>query len=555
MMLLAMLPLVDPMIVKVLIDDVLVDGNMSLLKLLIIGLIALFALNGVLYVLTSYIYTYVGQKILFDIRYDFFRHLEKLHLGFFSKTKTGEIMSRVNNDVGKLQQVMTTTFVTMVTDIITLVGILALIIYLDWKLTLVSVVLLPFIFVTQFFLGKKIKKRSTESREKSADILSFFQETISGMRLIQSFVKERFEAARFVRKGRSLIDIQVRLGVMSAIAGAAAGFLAYLGPIIVLGYGGYKVIHGSLTIGSMVAFYAYVGRLFGPIYRLAQHNVSIQTARASIDRIFEYLDIEPEIRDTRGSIVLRKMEGSIAFDGVRFAYDHEQPVFENLSFDIPPGRRVAIVGRSGAGKSTIVNLLCRFYDPQSGKILVDNHDVRNIQLRSLRRNIGLVSQETILFNSSVRENLLYGKTSATEEEIKEASRRAYIHELISSLPQRYETVIGERGIRLSGGERQRLSIARTILKNPKILVFDEATSSLDSRSERLIQDAIEPLMEGRTSIIIAHRLSTVVNADWILVLDNGRLVETGTHNELLTRGGIYRMLWNEMSVKGDASLN
>ena len=549
MIIIVILALIDPIVLKILIDDVLVDGNTGLLNILVIALIGLFVVRGVLNILNNYLYSFVGQRILFDIRYSLFRHLEKLHLSFFSRTKTGEIMSRVNNDVEKLQNVVTTTFVSLITDLVTLVAILCIIFYLDWRLALLSMILFPPFFLIQLHMGKRIKKISKETREKSADILSFFQETISGIKLIQSFVKEKFEARRLVNESKQLINLRIHLGVLGAIAGSIGGFIAVLGPIIVLWYGGHQVIQGAMTIGGLVAFYAYVGRIFGPVFRLAQHNIAIQTAMASIDRIFEYLDIEPEIQDSPTSILLKQVSGEIMFRNVSFSYDLDEPVLKNLSFEVRSGQKVAIVGRSGVGKTSIVNLICRFYDPQSGSVLLDGHDIREIKLSSLRKHIGLVSQETILFNSTIKENIQYGNTKSSEEEIGDAARRAYIHDFIEGLPEKYETIIGDRGVRLSGGERQRVSIARTILKDPRILIFDEAMSSLDSKSERLIQQAIEPLLKKRTSIIIAHRLSTIVNVDTILVLDGGRIVESGNHEQLLYMGGIYRMLWDEMVEK------
>jgi ABC-type multidrug transport system fused ATPase/permease subunit len=555
MLIVVALALLDPLVLKIMIDSVLVDKNSSLLNILILALVGLFLLRGVLNILANYLIQFTGQRILFDIRYDLFQHLERLDLGWFSRTKTGEIMSRVNNDVERIQNILTSTMITIATDLVTLAAILCIIFLLDWRLSLISMCLFPPFFISQFYLGRKIKKRSRLARDKSAEILSFFQEAFTAIRLIQSFVREKFEARRLLRKSKDLINLRVRLGVLGALAASIAGFLSALGPISVLWYGGLQVIKGGLTIGGLVAFYAYVGRLFGPVFRLAQHNVDIQIAMASLDRILEYRDVESVIKDSPGCETLRGISGHVVFENVTFSYDHAEPVLENISFDIKPGQKVALVGRSGAGKSTVVNLLCRFYDPQAGTIFLDGHNLKKIRLQSLRNHIGLVSQETILFNSTIKENIQYGRPKASDAEIIEAARKAQIHDFIESLPRKYQTMAGDRGVRLSGGQCQRISIARTILKDPKIIIFDEAMSSLDSKSEILIQKALEPLLEGRTSIMIAHRLASVVEADNILVFDDHKLAERGKHDELLRKCGVYKMLWDRMAKDENQSQN
>lgn len=539
------LTLIDPLVIKALIDNVFVERNYGLLNVIMIALIGLYAVRGLFTVITAYVYNFAGQRIIFDIRSQLFQHLEKLHMGFYAKTKTGEILARINDDVASLQDIVTTAFINLVTDMLTVVAILALLLYLDWRLTLISLTVFPLFFFTIGYFSEKIRKKSKEVREKVADILSFFQETVTGMKLIQSFVREKYEARRFVQKGKDMINLRIGLGFWGSLANATAGFIVALGPALVLWFGGYRVMGGVLTIGGLVAFYAYVERLFDPVVRLAQLNITIQTALASIDRIFEFLDIEPEIKDAPDAIALENVRGELSFKGVGFAYKPGEPVLENISFDVKRGERLAIVGPSGVGKTTIINLICRFYEPSRGAISLDGVDIRTIKLSSLRKQIGIVSQETFLFNTSIRENLRYGKLRTTDEEIARAAERANIHDFIANLPDGYETIVADRGMRLSGGEKQRLSIARAILMDPKILILDEATSSLDSVSENLIQKALEPLMRDRTTITIAHRLSTVVDSDRILVLTNGRIVESGTHRELLRNDGIYRTLWHE----------
>jgi subfamily B ATP-binding cassette protein MsbA len=553
MAIVASLSLVDPLAMKILIDEVIIDRNVGLLNVIAIALVALFLLRGALRVGINYLLQYVGQRILINVRLDLFQHLEHLHLGFFTKTRTGEIISRVNNDVAIVQDLLTTTLLAIVTDIVSLFVIFAIILYLNWQLTLMSMVIFPFLFITQFYMGRRIKKKSRQTRDKSAEIVSFFQEVFSSVKLVQSFARERFEALRLLRRSRELMDLGIMLATLGALAASVAGFLSALGPVIVLYYGGRQVMEGSLSLGSLVAFYAYMGSLFMPIFRLAQHNVSIQVARAAIDRIFEFFDIEPSIVDAPGSRELGKIRGEVEFENVSFAYDGDDMVLTGISFRVMPGQKVAIVGPSGEGKSTIVNLLERFYDPTSGRVLLDGLDLRTIRLSSLRSHIGLVSQETALFNATVRENIGYGKPAATESEIVEAARRADIHDFISSLPKGYETVVGERGLRLSGGQCQRLSIARTLLKDPGILILDEAMSSLDTKSEQLIHHALQPLMRKKTTIIVAHRLTSIVDADQIYVLHGGRFVEAGLHQDLLARGGIYRMLWDRMTREDGAN--
>lgn len=548
------LSLIDPLAMKILIDDVIVDRNIPLLNIIVIALVVLLLLRGGMRIAINYFIQYVGQRILFNIRFDLFRHLEHLHIGFFTETKTGEILARVNNDVATVQNVLTTTLISLVTDLASVAVTIAIMLYLNWKLTLISMTIFPFLFITQFYMGRRIKRKSRETRDKSAEIVSFFEEVFSSIKLVQSFAKERFEAIRLVGKSKELINLSIALGVMGATAAAIAGFLAMLGPILILFLGGRQVVAGTLSLGGLVAFYAYVGRLFRPVLRLAQYNVTIQTARAAIDRIFEFFDIESKIVDAPDSRNVEKITGEIVFDKVRFAYNHGEPVLTDISFQIPPGQKVAIVGPSGVGKSTVVNLLERFYDPTEGRILIDGIDIQRIRLNSLRKHIGLVSQNTVLFNATVRENILYGRPNAPENDIIEAARQANIYDFIAGLPEGFDTIVGERGLRLSGGQSQRLSIARTILKDPEILILDEAMSSLDTKSELLIQRALEPLMRERTSLVIAHRLTSIVDADVILVLFRGRLVESGTHQELMNLGNVYRMLWDQMTHDGDSSV-
>ncbi len=543
------LTLVTPLAVKILIDEVFVEKNFGLLHIIVGALIALYLIRSAFTVVTAYVFNFVGQRIIFDIRSQLFQHLEKLHIGFYHKTKTGEMISRVNNDVESLQSVVTTTVVDLITDFLTIAAILALVFYLDWRLTLVSLAVFPLFVISIAFFSRKVRGKSRLVREKVADIVHFFQETLSGMKLVQSFVKEKYEARRFLKKGKEMINLRIDLGVFGSLAVASAGFFSALGPALVLWYGGYRVMSGALTIGSLVAFYAYIGDLFSPVFRLAQLNVVIQTALASIDRIFDFMDIEPQIKDSPGAVAIDRARGSIAFRHVGFSYHPDENVLDDVSFEVRPGETVAVVGPSGVGKTTIANLICRFYDPTQGVVLLDGVDLRDLRIAHLRRQIGIVSQETILFNSSIKDNLRYGDRRASDQELILAAQKAQIHDFIAGLPLGYDTVVGDRGVRLSGGQQQRLAIARAILRDPRILILDEATSSLDSRSEAAIQEALELLMADRTTIVIAHRLSTVVASDQILVLSDGRIAERGRHHELVGSGGMYRTLWDEQIKK------
>jgi ABC-type multidrug transport system fused ATPase/permease subunit len=543
------LGLVNPLVIKVLIDDVFVARNIGLLHIIMGALVGLYVIRALFIVVTTYLYNFVGQRMIFDIRSHLFQHLQRLDLGFYHRTKIGEMISRVNNDVESLQSMVTTTFVDLITDLLTVVAILAVVLYLDWRLTLVSLTVVPFFALSIAYFGKRIKIKSKQVREKIADILHFFHETFSGIKVVQSYVREKYEARRFVGKGRDLINLRIGQGVLGSLATASAGLFAAIGPALVLWYGGYRTMEGALTIGALVAFYAYIKELFSPILRLAHLNVVIQTALASIDRIFEFMDIDPAIQDAPDAIVPSGVRGDITFRNVNFSYRPGEPILSDVSFEVRRGQTVAIVGPSGVGKTTVINLVCRFYDPTSGSIELDGVEIRNIKVAFLRKLVGTVSQETFLFNASIRENLRYGNRRATQTDIIDAAMRANIHDFIESLPDRYDTQVGDRGMRLSGGQQQRLSIARAILKNPKILVLDEATSSLDSQSETLIQQALEPLMKERTSLVIAHRLSTVIGADNILVLDRGQIVQSGTHTELLAHGGLYELLWEEQIIR------
>jgi ATP-binding cassette subfamily B protein len=484
-----------------------------------------------------------------DIRTSLVSHLHRMPISFFTNTKTGEIMNRVSNDVDNVDNVVTGTLVAIVTNVVTIVTTLVAMFVLDWKLSLIAIAVVPLMIFPLSPVGRRMYVVRKKTREKRDQIESLTQETlsISGITLIKSFVREAYERTRFYAASTDLMKLEIRLAMVGRWFIAFITAMVIVGPALVWLGGGYLTIRYGLTIGTIVAFVALLGRLYTPASTLAGIQVQIVSALAVFERIFEYLDMAPE---PSGTLLLPRVEGAIDFENVEFAYTPERPVLRGIDFRIEPGQVAAFVGPSGAGKTTITQLVPRFYDPQSGRILIDGVDVREVEIDSLRSHIGIVTQETYLFHDTIGANLRYGRVDATPAEIEAAARAANIADFIATLPEGYETVVGERGHKLSGGERQRLAIARVLLKDPRILILDEATSSLDSENEALIQTAFEKAMRGRTSLVIAHRLSTILSADVIFVVDGGRIVERGTHRELLERGGTYARLYRTQFEKG-----
>ncbi len=493
----------------------------------------------------GYLNAYVGEAIMRDMRDALVRHLHRMPLSFFTHTKTGEIMNRVSSDVDAIDNVVTGTLVTILTNVAIIVTTVIAIFILDWRLAALSLLVIPFMILPLAPVGRAMYKVRKLTREQRDRIESLIQETLSlsGITLIKSFVRERQEAERFHAAGTDLMGLEVRLALVGRWFIAIVGALVIIGPAIVWLGGGMLAVRSGLEVGTIVAFVAYLGRLYGPASALVGIQVQLVSALAVFERIFAYLDMEPEAPVGADAIDLGTASGRIVFDRVKFSYGADRVTLDDVSFVASPGQLVAFVGPSGAGKTTIMALLPRFYDPQDGRVLVDGFDVRDLTLDSLRRNIGIVTQETYLFHASIGDNLRYGRPEATDAQLLSAARAANIYDLIVSLPDGLATTVGERGHKLSGGERQRLAIARVLLKDPRILILDEATSSLDSTSEALIQEALVPLMHGRTSLVVAHRLSTILRADLICVVDAGRIVESGRHAELLARSGLYASLY------------
>jgi ATP-binding cassette subfamily B protein len=539
--------LAPPLLIRSVIDDALPHGKVHLLFLLAAGMVAFPLVGGLISVLQSYYSNFVGQRMMMDLRNLLYQHMTTLALRFFTNTKTGEIMSRLNNDVGGVQDAVTSALINIVNNLFMLVSTLVLIFEMNWQLSVLAVGILPLFVLPTRRVGRIRHDISRETQRRYAELTAFMEETlsISGYLLMKTFTRDASQLAKFRAKNKEIFDLSMRRAVVGRWFFMLMQTIGSIGPALIYLVGGLLVIRGSLTIGTIVAFVALLGRLYGPAAQLASVHVDFMSALALFNRIFEYMDLEPEIKDPPRPLALQRVEGRITFDNVGFAYRADIPALRGISFDVEPGQLAALVGPSGAGKTTITYLVPRFYDPTAGRVLIDGHDLRELDLESVRRNLGVVTQETFLFHTTIRENLLYARENATDEEIVAACKAAHIHDFISSLPEGYETVVGERGYRLSGGEKQRVAIARVILKDPRILIMDEATSSLDSHSEALIQAALQPLLHGRTSLVIAHRLSTILAADVILVIDHGQLVERGTHQELLALGGLYAKLYEQ----------
>jgi ATP-binding cassette subfamily B protein len=594
--------LVSPLLMRSLIDDAIPNGDTRLLNLLALGLIAVPVLNGVIGVWQRDLSAFVGESIIFDLRNTVYGHFQRMSLRFFTQSRTGELMSRLNNDVVGAQQAVSNTLLSIFSNIVQLVGTLAIMLALEWRLTLLGLAVVPFFYLPARRIGRVLRDLRRQSMILNAEMNATMNETlnVSGALLVKLFGREQREMARFRRDSAAVRDLGVRSAVIGRWFFMILGIIGAIGTALVYWVGGYLTIEGVFTIGTIVAFGAYLGQLYGPLMALTNSPVEFAQSMVSFERVFEVLDIPLEIAEKPDAKPLSNVEGSLTFDHVTFDYaelpsgqnragltevvryswggdetllrrgrkprqvavavkeqgeeaeageDEAEPILDrrialtDVDFHIEPGQLVALVGPSGAGKTTITYLIPRLYDPTGGRVLIDGHDLRDVTLNSLADNIGMVTQETYLFYDTIRANLLYARPDATEAEMIAAARAANIHDFITSLPDGYETVVGERGYRLSGGERQRVAIARVILKDPRILVLDEATSHLDSLSEALIQEALQRVMEGRTSLVIAHRLSTILAADVILVMDHGRLVEKGTHAELLAGGGLYASLY------------
>ena len=529
-------------LVKPVLDDVFFKKDLAMLKLIPLAIVGLFLLKGLFDYGQGYLMSFVGQRIITDLRERIYHHVHSLSLPFFTKNPTGVLMSRILNDVNLVQGAVSDSVTGLLKDIFTILGLVFVVFYRDWQLALIALVVFPIAVYPIVKFGRKLRSYSTRSQMTLADLSTLLLETISGSRIVKAFNMEEYERKRFSKVNEKLFGLMRKSFRVRAVSHPLMETLGGLGIAAIVFYGGYNVIQGTATAGTFFSFLAALLMLYEPVKRLSNVNNSIQQGLAGASRIFEILDTVPEIRNKPGARDLAEIRRGIEFQDVSFKYE-EGWVLKNINLKIQAGEVVAFVGASGGGKTTLVNLVPRFYDVDSGRILIDGADIRELTVESLRGKIAMVTQQTILFNDTVEQNIAYGNIGQPREKIVEAAEAAFAHNFIRNLPEGYQTRIGEQGVKLSGGERQRISIARALLKNAPILILDEATSSLDSESEVEVQKAVEYLMQGRTTLVIAHRLSTIRKADRIVVIAGGQIVEEGTHEELLEKDGEYRKLY------------
>lgn len=541
-----------PLIVRNMINAAVIQKNSALLNSMTIDLFMIILLQVAFAITQGYILGFVGQRVTVDFRVELFSHIQSLSLKFFQARRVGEIISRMSNDISVIQKALVSIPVALLRQTITLVGGLAIICYLNWKLTGLILLILPPLMLFARIFGKRLRTFSATVQDKLAKAIVVMEEGISSIKIVKSFNREEHERERFEKGIEEAFEAEIKKVKISAFFGPSILFLTFSVSALLIWYGGHQVMQGMTTPGELVAFFLYAIIIAGPIGTFVRLYTQTQEALGAVRRVYEILDTKPVITNPDNPVILNSVEGRIEFEKVSFGYKKDVPVLKQVEFEIEPGQMVALVGPSGAGKSTVIQLLHRFFDVDSGRVKVDGHDIRELDLKTFLKQVALVPQETLLFGGSVRENILYGKLDASEEEMIQAAKLAHAHEFIMELENGYNAIVGEKGVKLSGGERQRIAIARALLKNPKILILDEATSSLDNRSESLIQEAMENLITNRTTLVIAHRLSSVHNADKIIVLEKGKVVEIGDHRSLMDSKNLYYRLYTMKTFEQDA---
>ncbi|OGL41107.1 MAG: lipid A export permease/ATP-binding protein MsbA [Candidatus Schekmanbacteria bacterium RIFCSPHIGHO2_02_FULL_38_11] len=535
--------------VKPALDEIFLKKDVSKLIFLPIGIILLYLVQGVARYIQNYFMKYVAQKVMMEIRNDLYFHINRMSVGFFHKTHSSILMSRITNDVRGLSKVASDVIPDFLIQTFTFIALIGVVFYQEWRLAIIAVLILPFVVMLIVKIGGKLKKISRKTLENAAVINTVLQESFIGVKIVKAFGMEEYENRRFEKVNRRSFDLSMKAVKTDELTSPLMEFLGAIAGAIILWYGGYQVIKGISTPGTFFSFLAALAMLYEPLKKFGNMSNDIHQAMAAAERVFELLDQKPDISDAANAVELKDFKDRIEFKDVWFAYNSEKEmVLKNINLEINKGEMIAIVGMSGVGKSTLVDLIPRFYQVSRGELKIDEYDINKLTLKSLRSKIGIVTQDIFLFNDTVKDNIAYGRINADEDKIIDAANKAYAHQFIMEMPDKYETIIGERGVRLSGGEKQRIAIARALLKDAPILILDEATSALDSESEMMVQKALENLMRDRTTFVIAHRLSTVRKADKIIILDDGRIAESGKHEELVSRNGIYRKL-HDMQFK------